>query len=67
MVRKANDPQVRKIVNETLALARVQGLERRLAQFEAVRDLMDTWRGIHFVMALVVLATMVLHVVIVLA
>ena len=66
MARGAKDPQVRKVVNEALALARVKRLEVRLAQYDAVRDLMDTWRGVHLVVALVVIATMALHVVLVL-
>lgn len=66
LLRKSTDPQVRKILNETLALARVQRLEQRMAQFEAVQDLMDTWRGVHFIVAFVVIATMALHVTIVL-
>lgn len=66
LLRKSTDPQVRKILNETLALARVQRLEQRMAQFEAVQDLMDTWRGVHFIVAIIVIATMVLHVKIVL-
>jgi hypothetical protein len=66
MARGTKDPQVRKVVNEALALARVKRLEVRLAQYDAVRDLMDTWRGVHLVVALVVIATMALHVVLVL-
>jgi hypothetical protein len=66
LLRGKDDPQLKKLLNETLALARVQRLEARMAQFEAVQDLMETWRGVHFILALVVVATMFLHVVIVL-
>src|SRR5690606_36056198 len=52
LLRRTDDPQVRKMLNETLALARVQRLEQRMAQFDAVQDLMDTWRGLHFIVAL---------------
>ncbi|MCW8139382.1 MAG: hypothetical protein KIT58_10815, partial [Planctomycetota bacterium] len=66
LLRRSDDPQLRKVLNETLALAKVQRLEQRMAQIEAVQDLMDTWRGVHFIVALIVISTMVLHVKIVL-
>ncbi|MCO5167549.1 MAG: hypothetical protein M9894_14475 [Planctomycetes bacterium] len=66
LLRRSDDPQLRKVLNETLALAKVQRLEQRMAQVEAVQDLMDTWRGVHFIVALIVISTMVLHVKIVL-
>jgi len=54
----------RPAIRETLELLKQQSrLERRLSQAEAVRDFMDTWRAVHLIMAVVVLATMFLHVI----
>ncbi|MCA8925342.1 MAG: hypothetical protein KDD82_26260, partial [Planctomycetes bacterium] len=56
--------QARPVIQETLELLKQQSrLERRLSQAEAVRDFMDTWRALHLIMAVIVLATMFLHVV----
>ena len=55
--------QARPVIKETLDLLKQQSrLERRLSQAEAVRDFMDTWRALHLIMAVIVLATMFLHV-----
>jgi hypothetical protein len=55
------------LVDETLEMVRLHGqLGRRLSNFEAVQDLMDSWRGLHIILALVLVVTMLLHVTIVL-
>jgi thiosulfate reductase cytochrome b subunit len=52
---------------DTLTLVKNQSLlERRLAEAPAVRDLMDTWRGLHFILALVAIMFMFLHIALVL-
>lgn len=51
------------LVEETLELVRLHGrLDRRLAQLPAVQDLMDTWRALHMILALILVVTMALHV-----
>ncbi|MEZ6186524.1 MAG: hypothetical protein R3F62_16135 [Planctomycetota bacterium] len=60
----AEAKQARPVIVETLELLKQQSrLERRLSQAEAVRDFMDTWRALHLIMAVIVIATMFLHVV----
>jgi archaellum biogenesis ATPase FlaH len=60
----AEAKQARPVIVETLDLLKQQSrLERRLSQAEAVRDFMDTWRALHLIMAVIVIATMFLHVV----
>ncbi len=51
------------LVEETLELVRLHGrLDRRLAQLPAMQDLMDTWRALHMILALILVVTMALHV-----
>ncbi|MGE0710845.1 MAG: hypothetical protein AB7N76_01830 [Planctomycetota bacterium] len=59
------DPELEELLEETLELLSLHGrLLRRLSQFEGVQDLMDTWRGLHMILALIMVATMFLHIVI---
>ena len=65
LARRQGDAELRKVMEETLRLVAAQRkIERRLGQAEAVQDLMDSWRLLHLLMAVIVLATMFLHVVI---
>ncbi|HBP16557.1 MAG TPA: hypothetical protein DEA08_02025 [Planctomycetes bacterium] len=57
------DPELEELLEEVLDLLYLHGrLHRRLSQFEGVQDLMDTWRGLHMILALVMLATMFVHI-----
>ena len=61
--RAARDPEVRALVAETVRLVLLHGrASRRLAQVAALRDLMDTWRSVHLVLALVMVLATGLHV-----
>ncbi len=55
------------LIEEVLELVRLHArVDRRLSQYAAAQDLMDTWRGLHMILALILVVTMGLHVVIVL-
>lgn len=59
----ADDPAVRELIDGTVRLVLLNGqAKRRLAQLAAFRDLMDTWRSLHLVLALVMVLATGLHV-----
>jgi hypothetical protein len=62
-----NHPAAKELIDETIEMVRLHAkLGRRLSQYDAVQDLMDTWRGLHMILALVLTVTMFLHVIFVL-
>ncbi|MDC3379545.1 hypothetical protein OAX78_04620, partial [Planctomycetota bacterium] len=61
--RTSDEPELGKAVDRTLSLVQEHAkFQRRLAHFESLQDLMDSWRALHLVLAIVVVSTMMLHV-----
>ena len=59
----SNDGELEELLNETLELIHLHGrVNRRLSHFEGIRDLMDSWRGLHMILALIMVGALVVHV-----
>jgi len=59
----SNDGELEGLLNETLELIHLHGrVNRRLSHFEGIRDLMDSWRGLHMILALIMVGALVVHV-----
>ena len=59
----SGDGELEELLNETLELIHLHGrVNRRLSHFEGIRDLMDSWRGLHMILALIMVGALVVHV-----
>ncbi|MBL4847323.1 MAG: hypothetical protein JKY65_17525 [Planctomycetes bacterium] len=59
----SHDGELEGLLNETLELIHLHGrVNRRLSHFEGIRDLMDSWRGLHMILALIMVGALLVHV-----